>query len=173
MDFRSRASDCSRFIFFPFCRNGHHWSHSRLISLKAFYEFAISVHLLSLCCQHWGSFCLFWVYWTFKTSLRNSETVLKGLAVRFYTFTHWLRFHLLSVFSVSSKFLRKQNQPLLLFQEFPWMPCCGFGGVSGFNLVLLSLAGTLAACQRDKGTSPTAGTVVHNVWWPFITWLET
>lgn len=53
-------------LFLSLCRNGHHWSHSPLISLKAFYEFAISVHLLSFCCQCWGSFCYLWVLLDFQ-----------------------------------------------------------------------------------------------------------
>lgn len=135
-----------------------------LLSQSTFYHFAASTKVPS---------ATFGFYWTFKTSLRNSETVLIGLAVGFYTFTHRLEFALLNVLSVSSKFLHKQNQTLLLCQDFPWMPCSSFGGISGFNLVVVvSLAGTLAACQRDKGKSPAAGTVVHNVWWPFIMLLE-
>lgn len=112
-----------------------------LLSQSTFYHFAASTEVPS---------ATFGFYWTFKTSLRKTETLLKSLAVRFYTFTHRLELALLNVFSVSSKFLHKQNQALLLCQDFPWMPCSGSGGVSGFNLVVLSLAGTLGACQSRQ-----------------------
>lgn len=61
----SGAEPATAVLLLALYRNGHRWSHSPLISLKAFDEFAISVHLLSFFRQRWGSFCYFWVLLAF------------------------------------------------------------------------------------------------------------
>lgn len=119
-----------------------HWFPSRLfmslLSQSTFYHFAASAEVPSATVRF---------YLTFKTSLRSSEALLKGLAAKISTFAHQLESVFLHGFSVSSKFLHKQSQALLHCQGFLWMPCLCFGGITGFNLVVFSLAGTLAACQ--------------------------